>query len=729
MSVLSRLSAEARGTAAVALAYLLMALLWAAPSSLSPTDTLPDLGDPLHLSYVMAWDAHQLVHRPWALYDSNSFYPYARSLAFGDHLLPEALMVAPVNWLTGNAVLASNVGVVLALWLSALAMFVLVRGVTGSAGAAFLSGLMYAFNSFTRHELLRVHVLNLEWWPLALFFLDRFVRQGRGRDARLFALMLTLQGLSGTYYLVYSFLLGPLWLAGAYLLVRRLPSRDELRTLAGALLLSGVPAIVVLSPYLVHFRSMGFEKSWAAGADVLSYFDPSPGSWLWGGIELLARHPEVPHFMGFVGFVLIVAGAVHVLARRSTGRAVGLLALATAVIGFVLSLGPALIVGGRNLGAAPYAFLYAHVRLLRGMASPERIGVLVVLGGAILAGVAIAAVLDRMAGGMRAGAVALLAVLLPFEHWTTPAAGVAVPTGQRVPSVYRWLAEGPAEPIVELPLYPERAKRLRSAYLYFSTYHWRPIPIGRTSFYPPAHDFLAWELRGFPDDTSVILLDRLGIRTIVVHPLSWDPAQREARLVALDAQPRLALVRSFDDVPQGAYEPLGLGAERVYRIVGQSRPVARLCEPEDELPREGWAFRHSGRKKPDLVRDGDRRTAWFTHIPQRPDDFLDVILPRRDTVAAAVLELYYPHEEFPRNLAVFASDDAESWRRVPWSRGPEESWAVLDELLRRPREARLVVRFDPQELSALSLRIGSREQEDAWPQWSIPELRLYRACR
>jgi len=65
--------------------------------------------------------------------------------------------------------------VVLGLTLSALAMFTLVAGVSGSWGAGLAAGLMYAFNSFTRHELLRVHVLHVEWWPVALLALDRFV--------------------------------------------------------------------------------------------------------------------------------------------------------------------------------------------------------------------------------------------------------------------------------------------------------------------------------------------------------------------------------------------------------------------------------------------------------------------------------------------------------------------------------------------------------------------------
>ena len=78
----------------------------------------------------MAWDAHQLVRRPWALFDSNSFHPYPRSLAFADHLTPEAVLVAPVAQLTGNPVLAYNVAVVLALAMSALGMFALVRRAT-----------------------------------------------------------------------------------------------------------------------------------------------------------------------------------------------------------------------------------------------------------------------------------------------------------------------------------------------------------------------------------------------------------------------------------------------------------------------------------------------------------------------------------------------------------------------------------------------------------------------
>ena len=76
------------------LVYALLATLWAAPVVFYPHERVFNLGDPLHLAWVMAWDAHQLVRDPLGLFDSNAFFPYGRSLTFSDHLLPEALLAA-----------------------------------------------------------------------------------------------------------------------------------------------------------------------------------------------------------------------------------------------------------------------------------------------------------------------------------------------------------------------------------------------------------------------------------------------------------------------------------------------------------------------------------------------------------------------------------------------------------------------------------------------------------
>lgn len=710
---------------AAALAYALVAVFWSAPASLAPTEAVPDLGDPLHLSYVMAWDAHQVVRRPTALFESNSFHPYSTSLAFADHLTPEALMVAPVFWATGNAVLAFNVGVLLALTLSALGMCALVRGLTGRWDAAFLAGLAYAFNSFTLHELPRVHVLNVQWWPLVVLFLVRFARHGRGRDAALAGAALALQCLSGTYYLAYSALVLPLWIVAAYAGERRLPTRREAALLAGVLVLVATVLLPFVWPYLRLFRAMGFEKELVDGADLLAYVDPEPDALLpWPRLGV-AR--ELPHFAGFATIGAAIAGLVAT-ARIAPGRrrAAGWLATATGVVALLLSLGPIVRIGGALAGPGPYALLHRLVPPARGMASPERIGVLVTFGLAVLLGLGLAALLPRLARRARLAVCGGLALLLPLEHWAPPGRGARVPAGADVPAVYASLRAGTG-PLIELPLYPDKARKLWAVHLYFSTLHWRPLPIGRTSFYPPAHDFLAWSLRGFPDDTSLVLLDRLGVRTVVVHPRVWTADERRPRLQALDAEPRLREVARFDDIPHVRFAALGLGEERVYALA-PGAPPASPCVPSQPLERAGWRLAGSGSDDPDAVRDGDPRTAWETAVPQKGGDRLEIGLAEPATVAAVALDLGYPFDEFPRHLVLAVDEVDAGWQRVAYADGPEERWATLRLLLDTPRAASWVLRFPARRVRGVRLMVGWRADDPSWPRWRVPELTLYGAC-
>jgi hypothetical protein len=296
--------------------------------------------------------------------------------------------------------------------------------------------------------------------------------------------------------------------------------------------------------------------------------------------------------------------------------------------------------------------------------------------------------------------------------------------------VYTWLARESADPVIDLPPYPESTKKLWSAYPYFSTYHWRPLPLGRTSFYPPAHDLLVWNLRGFPDALSFSVLRRLGIRTLLVHPLAWTGDERRARLEALDGSPELRLVHRTQDTLAARYAALGLGEERVYRLEGEEpRPTTPPCTPADEVPRVAWALDSSGVNKPERVRDDDRRSAWFTARPQKPGDRFDVLFETPETLAAVGLELAYPYDEFPRNLVLFLRDTRGAWHREAYADGPEERWETMKALLEEPREARWLLRFPRQPAKGVRLMVGFRAEDPAWPRWAIPELRLYRTCR
>lgn len=708
--------------AMVVAAYVLAAIVWTAPASLSPTDTLPDVGDPVHLAYVMAWDAHQLVRAPLSLFDSNSFYPYPSSLAFGDHLLPEALMAAPVNWLTGNAALASNLALIASLTLSAFTMFLFARRITGLESAAFVAGFAYAFNSFTRTELLRIHVVNLQWWPLAFFFLDRFVREGGRRNAWGLAASLSLAGLSGSYYLVYTALLAPLWFGIAYAASGRRPSAGDLRALVPPALVCAIPILLLMLPYVRLMATLGFSKGLEPGADVLDYFRPVKFQLLWGAFAAPGPAAHGRHFLGYLTALVALAGLRADTAAARLGRR---LALVTAGVGFLFSLGASITFDGAELMPGPYRALYLLFPPARGMAGSSRFGVLVVVGVALLVGLGAARLLGALRPAPRAAVTLLLTVILGADHWKPARAGAPIPPPVEAPAAYSFLAAEGDGPLVDLPLFSDESRRQWSLYLNLSTHHWRPIPFGRTSFYPPPHDYLGWAVRGFPEPAALTLFDRLGIRTLVVHPRAWvDPALREQRLAALEAEPRLHLVRAFTDAPAARYTALRLGEERVYRLDAQ--PGTEACRPDDEIPRSGWTASSTVGDSDNAI-DSDPRTAWRTQTPQRPGDFLEVEFPETQTIAAVALDFAYPYSEFPRDLQLRTRIDSK-WERVHYEDGGAARWATVQALLERPREARIVLRMEPRSARAIRLSLGA-ESDAAWPAWAIPEVRAFRECR
>ena len=252
--------------------------------------------------------------------------------------------------------------------------------------------------------------------------------------------------------------------------------------------------------------------------------------------------------------------------------------------------------------------------------------------------------------------VAIL-VLLPFEHFSGGQPYQTVPAGPRAPEVYRWLETTlETDSVVELPLYPRSQLRRHSLYMLFSTLHWRPIVFGRTSFYPPVTAYLRWQVRDFPDNDSIGLLEGLGVKRVVVHPNVWPPQVRRERLAELQAfSGRLVQEGRFDPLSGRMYEEYGLGDERVYELsqAGTVPSTASLCSPGGEIDPNGWRLTGDAATPYEWAIDRDRDTKWRTD-GQLPGMKLEVDLGREETIAAVRLTLGYPHDNFPRDLTLKA---------------------------------------------------------------------------
>jgi hypothetical protein len=160
---------------------------------------ISDPGDPLLVSWILAWGFHALTTDPWNLFQANIFYPAETTLAFSEHLLGVLPIFAPAYALTGNPIFAYNMVFFLSFPLSGLSMFLLVHYWTRSFWASLLAGALFAFAPLRFTQYAHLHLLNLYWAPLALLFLDRFLRRQRWRDLIGLAVFYWMQVLCSVY--------------------------------------------------------------------------------------------------------------------------------------------------------------------------------------------------------------------------------------------------------------------------------------------------------------------------------------------------------------------------------------------------------------------------------------------------------------------------------------------------------------------------------------------------
>jgi hypothetical protein len=303
-----RRAARPLGAVAVLTAFAVLAVLQTAPLSLQPARGVRDAGDPLLNTWIMSWVGHQLLRDPAGLFQAGIFHPYPNALAFSEHLLPPALIAAPVSLLTGNPILAYNFVFLLAFVLSGFGTFLLVRALSGSAPAGFLAGVIFSFASY---KIMHISHLQLLWsvgMPFFFLFLHRFMDRERSSDAWLFALFLTIQALSCVYYGLFSLAVLALALPLLVLFRRRRMTVRFLLRLALPLAAAGAVLVLFSLPYTSAFRTMGLMRELNPGAELQNYLAPFPTGIALGKLLSGLGSPERYLLPGLAALVLAGIG-------------------------------------------------------------------------------------------------------------------------------------------------------------------------------------------------------------------------------------------------------------------------------------------------------------------------------------------------------------------------------------------------------------------------------------
>jgi hypothetical protein len=521
-----------RETLAVLASSLAAAIAFTWPLVLHLQSRARDLIDTLFQAWTIDWVQHA-VDAGINPYNANIYAPEKTSLAYSDTLLGVAIPTLPLRWIGMNPIGVLNVTLIVGFAASAAAAYLFARYLTGSRLAGAVAGAAYAFGPFGALAARHVHVAVRPGVPLAAaaawWLAERAGDPAPGASARRLVVpalalvgVVAWQGTVSFYPATYS-----LVAAVVVLLVRwRSLDRAGLLAASGALVgAAGMLALLAIPNLEIAARDPNYHFSLASfGVNGANFTHTEPGLVVWGGTLGLGDTDAMRNavFPGAVVLALALFGAVHGWRARGRCRLVTVTAAALTLVGAVMAIGTS-ATGWRRY--APYRLLYELGPPFDALRATARAWMIGLVGLGVLAGLgamALAGWLEhRLRGrahvvtGVIGVALVFLILLEGFDPWFDR------PTVD-VPPVDRVLAHGPAGGVVYLPM--NSSDQIDTGYfrqprnLYGATAHHRATPNGYAGYAPQSYLRQSKVLRTLPDDRSLELLHRLGVRYIVVHP-------------------------------------------------------------------------------------------------------------------------------------------------------------------------------------------------------------------
>lgn len=360
---------------------------------------------------------------------------------------------------------------------------------------------------------------------------------------------------------------------------------------------------ILMAPYLESL-SQGFSRSLEQttnySATLTDFGFAVPFNWLYGINDYhgMALPYDSEHylFLGLVTMALTVSGVILILRQKLsvlrpyvwTGLVILLFVFGPALhfstpSGSAFVYAPSRFVGTTALPLVPpniplpWMLAYYILPGFAGLRVPTRlIGVLLIVL-ALSSAYAISWLQNMMSGNvgakdklhtpeeseipqrrarflrLRRTAIQILLVALPLaillEALPAFLPVTAVPTGNDIPPVYRWLAtHGDQQPIVELPMAGvDRNFETKNEawYDYYAIYHAHPIANGWSGYRPPLTFYMSTLLMNFPSGSSLSIIKQYHIQYVVLHLQFYSPTIARSLLAHMESSPDLRRVAEF----------------------------------------------------------------------------------------------------------------------------------------------------------------------------------------
>jgi hypothetical protein len=191
---------------------------------------------------------------------------------------------------------------------------------------------------------------------------------------------------------------------------------------------------------------------------------------------------------------------------------------------FILSLGPNIRVNGIQMGRGLYYLLIKISSVFTGIRQIGHFGLIVIMSISIIAGIGAAYLLRRINSNWKRWFLfALIVCLLLFEYQVDANKHFrSIP--RKPPEIHRWLARQPGEfAILELPIWDPGDDLDR---MYWSTFHWKKIVNGTSTYFPREYWLLKYQLKGFPSEQTLkFLIKNYPVKYIIIDIRNYNKKQ------------------------------------------------------------------------------------------------------------------------------------------------------------------------------------------------------------
>lgn len=489
--------------------------------------------------WVVSWVAHALSTDPRGLFDANIFYPATNALAFSEANLIAGLIGLPVWLLTHNPYATHNFVVLFAFAAAAVSAYYLARYLTRHRGASAVVAVLFAFCPYAFARTAHIQLLLTAGLPLSLLALHRMIDRPTPMRAAWLGIGLFVQALACGYYGVFAALSCALGLAVFTVSRRRWRDRDHWAACA----LACFVAVSLAAPFLAQYASVRADFGLMRPLADAEPFSANGQAWLasaaWAHrwwLAAISGFNEVL-FPGIMSTVVGLGGALLLLLRR--GASAGPPAVVSPapmarrdVVGFYLLLAALAFWASFGPSAGLYSILYGvFPQMMSFLRAPARFGILTTLSLAVLAGMAVAAVLERRRA-QAALSVALVAIAIAD---LVRAPLTMYREAEPFAPAHQMLANLPRGPVASFPFYHQRTEyHGHTRYMLNSTAHWQPMVNGYSDHIPTRFRHDAYTLSLFPSRESFSVLRELGVRYTLVNLNRYEPPARSALLDRLD---------------------------------------------------------------------------------------------------------------------------------------------------------------------------------------------------